>query len=275
VTYTSANATGSLSYTPVAGQYGSATVTVRVDDNGGVANWGVDSIESAFTVTVNSVNDTPTVANPIPDQTTGESQAYSYTFASNTFADADAGDVLTYTATLADDSPLPSWLSFAGATRTFSGSPGSGDVGGISVKVTATDAGSASVSDIFGLTVEAAVSVLSARAEDGDGQRGESGEPEFAFVPNPVNQMDAEVRFTYPTRDVVRARLLIYDAAANLVHSEELFEGGLGRSGLGSWDLTNDQRRKVSCGTYLAVLVATYPGGRAEVMRAMLGVRAR
>jgi len=35
VTYTSPNATGSLSYTPVAGQGGTAVITVKVMDNGG------------------------------------------------------------------------------------------------------------------------------------------------------------------------------------------------------------------------------------------------
>ena len=41
----------------------------------------------------------------------------------NTFADTDTGDTLTYTATKSDDSELPSWLSFDAATRTFSGTP--------------------------------------------------------------------------------------------------------------------------------------------------------
>ena len=65
----------------------------------------------------------------------------------------DAGDSFTYTATLSDDSALPSWLSFDAGTRTFSGTPLNEDVGTIALKVTATDSGSASVTDTFNLTV--------------------------------------------------------------------------------------------------------------------------
>jgi large repetitive protein len=65
----------------------------------------------------------------------------------------DVGDTLAYTATLDTNAPLPGWLSFNAATRTFSGTPGAGDVGTIAVKVTATDGTSASVSDIFNIVV--------------------------------------------------------------------------------------------------------------------------
>lgn len=53
VTYTSANATGSISFTPVAGQSGMATITVTVMDDGGIANGGVNTFSRTFTVTVN------------------------------------------------------------------------------------------------------------------------------------------------------------------------------------------------------------------------------
>jgi VCBS repeat-containing protein len=78
--------------------------------------------------------------------------AFNFVFAANSFGDLDASDTLTYTATLSDDSPLPAWLSFDSATRTFSGTPANGDVGAIDIKVTADD-GSSTVSDVFTLTV--------------------------------------------------------------------------------------------------------------------------
>jgi hypothetical protein len=53
VTYTSPNATGSLSFTPAAGQFGVAVITVTVKDNGGTSNGGVDTTTRTFTVTVN------------------------------------------------------------------------------------------------------------------------------------------------------------------------------------------------------------------------------
>ena len=58
VTYTSPNATGSLSFTPAAGLNGSATITVTVND-GQAAN---NTLTRTFTVTVNPVNDQPTLA---------------------------------------------------------------------------------------------------------------------------------------------------------------------------------------------------------------------
>src|SRR5262249_52518302 len=56
VNYTSPNATGSLTYAPVAFASGSSTITVTVDD-GGTSN---NIISRAFTVNVNSVNQAPT-----------------------------------------------------------------------------------------------------------------------------------------------------------------------------------------------------------------------
>ena len=77
----------------------------------------------------------------------------------NTFADTDIGDTLTYTATQSDDSALPSWLSFDDATRTFSGTPATADVGTLEVKVTASDGNGLSVSATFDIVVSAATVV--------------------------------------------------------------------------------------------------------------------
>ncbi len=53
-------ADGTLSYTPAANANGSATVTVKLHDDGGTANGGVDtSPAQTFTITVTAVNDAP------------------------------------------------------------------------------------------------------------------------------------------------------------------------------------------------------------------------
>src|SRR5690606_12798857 len=67
--------------------------------------------------------------------------------------DVDTGDALTYTAALADGSPLPVWLTFDPATRTFTGTPANADVGSFTVRVSATDSAGASASTPFDLTV--------------------------------------------------------------------------------------------------------------------------
>ncbi|MCP5090291.1 MAG: hypothetical protein GY949_05140, partial [Gammaproteobacteria bacterium] len=113
-----------------------------------------DGSTRTVTITINGAEDAPTLDNAIADQTATESFAFNFSFVASTFGDLDASDTLTYSATLSDNSPLPAWLSFDGLTRSFSGTPGAGDVGAIDIKVTADD-GSGTVTDIFTLTVDA------------------------------------------------------------------------------------------------------------------------
>ena len=140
------DATRTFSGTPTQSDVGSITVRVTADDgNGG-------SVFDDFVLTVNNVNDDPTVDNPIADQSATQDVSFNFQFASDVFGDLD-GDSLTYTATLDDSSPLPSWLTFEDATRTFSGTPTQSDVGSITVRVTADDGNGGSVFDDFVLTV--------------------------------------------------------------------------------------------------------------------------
>ncbi len=54
---------GTLTYTPAAHAFGSATVSVKIKDNGGTAHGGVDeSATQTFTITVTAVNDAPVVS---------------------------------------------------------------------------------------------------------------------------------------------------------------------------------------------------------------------
>jgi autotransporter-associated beta strand protein len=111
----------------------------------------LDSAAATATINVTAVNDAPTLANAIADQTATPGQAFSFILPADTFADVDQGDALTLAT-----SALPSWLAFDAATATFSGIPGSGDVGVTNVIVTATDLAGAAVSDTFSLTISSA-----------------------------------------------------------------------------------------------------------------------
>ena len=104
---------------------------------------------AAQSVTNDTPNTAPTVPNEIPDQSATVNAAFSYQFPANTFSDDD-GHALTYTATKGDGTALPTWLTFAAGTRTFSGTPTA--AGTISIKVTADD-GTDSVSDTFDIVV--------------------------------------------------------------------------------------------------------------------------
>ncbi len=100
-----------------------------------------------------STNAAPTVPNAIPDQTATAGKAFSYAFPDTTFNDTDTGDTLSYAATKADDTALPTWLAFTDGTRTFAGTPALADTGTVSVKVTASDGNGGSVGDEFDITV--------------------------------------------------------------------------------------------------------------------------
>ncbi len=88
----SLKADGTFSYTPDANWNGTDSFTYKANDG------SLDSAPATVTITVNPANDAPTVANPIADQNATEDSAFSFQFASNTFADVDVGDTLTYTA---------------------------------------------------------------------------------------------------------------------------------------------------------------------------------
>ena len=69
--------------------------------------------------------------------------------------------MLTYTATLDNDDPLPLWLGFDAATRTFSGTPARADAGTLRIKITADDSKTGKVSDVFEVNARLSVTATS------------------------------------------------------------------------------------------------------------------
>src|SRR5581483_8513773 len=65
------NQSGQITYTPAANANGTSTITVTATDNGGTANGGQDTTSQTFTLTVQAVNDAPTLT-PAADQTVNE-----------------------------------------------------------------------------------------------------------------------------------------------------------------------------------------------------------
>ena len=141
-----------LVYSPPANASGDDYTTFKFKVNDGDDD---STAEYTMTIDVEAVNDAPTVANAIPDQTATAGSAFSYAFPANTFSDVD-DTALEYSATKGDGTALPSWLTFTESTRTFSGTPAASDIGTLSVKVEAEDDDDASVSDTFDIVVSAA-----------------------------------------------------------------------------------------------------------------------
>jgi len=120
---------------------------------------GLTNTPSTLTVTITGTNDAPVVATDLVAQGATQGQLFTYSIPTNSFTDVDSvnGDSLTYTATLADGSALPSWLSFNAAAGTFSGTPGMGDLANLNIMVTATDTGNLSANSNFILAISAPV----------------------------------------------------------------------------------------------------------------------
>lgn len=104
-------------------------------------------------------NHRPVLNGQIPNQELSHGQPLSYALPASLFTDPDAGDTLTYEATLVGGAPLPSWLTFDPLTRTFSGTP-TGDAPEVhQIRVTATDQDGISTGAVFQLTYDATLFV--------------------------------------------------------------------------------------------------------------------
>lgn len=129
----------------------SYSITVAVDDNQ-VGN--TPDATTNFVLSITNVNEAPVLQQPIADQVAGLNQPFSLVIPDTAFTDVDAGDTLTYSASLDNGSPLPSWLTFDPSSRTFTGTPpitSSGNI--LNIQVKAVDNAGAQAQDLFILTV--------------------------------------------------------------------------------------------------------------------------
>ncbi len=111
---------------------------------------------SASSGQISGTNDDPVLQNGIANQQATEDSPFTFTFANDTFFDAD-GDALNYSASLSNNGALPSWLSFDSASRTFSGTPtNDADAGTLEIVVFADDGnGGQRASTTFNLLITA------------------------------------------------------------------------------------------------------------------------
>ena len=126
---------------------GSNTVGVFPTHTFNSTNYYADVV---FSSTTGGSNTPPVLAIQTSDQNATVGSPFSLMLPAGTFTDADA---LTYSAIGANGAALPAWLTFNASTRSFSGTPISGDVGTFSVKASATDPGGLSASETFNIAV--------------------------------------------------------------------------------------------------------------------------
>ncbi len=118
----------------------SYTITVKVEDSQGRF--------AAYNFTFSDL----LVTNPLQDQSTAVNAVFSFVVPANAFTDA-LDPTLDYSAQSVGGGALPGWLTFTPSTRTFSGTPLSGNQGSYNIEVTATNNASTAASDQFILTV--------------------------------------------------------------------------------------------------------------------------
>lgn len=160
-----------------------------------------------------ATNFVPYLNQAIPNQSIDSSQSFNYTIPDSTFIDDDGNNTLTYSATLSNGNPLPAWLLFDPATRTFEGTPT--EAININVKVTATDSANASVSCTF------VINVTITGVEESKVELPESINL-YQNYPNPFNPTTT-IKFAIPGSEYVSLR--ICDTLGREV--KDLFSGNL------------------------------------------------
>lgn len=139
-------ATRTFSGTPGNADVGALSLRVTATD---AAN---TTASQTWTLNIANVNDPPQSGAPLADQGADLRMPFVFDLPTDAFSDPD-GDSLVFTATLADGSALPAWLSFDPVASRFNGVPGSGDAGSLVLRVTATDPAGAFAQQQFTLTV--------------------------------------------------------------------------------------------------------------------------
>jgi Putative Ig domain len=120
------------------------SITVTATDTSGLS--AADTFNAAIVAA-------PSVASQTSTQVWKAGSAVSFALPANTFTDPQ-GEALHYSATLANGSALPGWLTFNAATQTFSGTAPS-TTQNLSIQVIATDTSGLSASETFLADVQA------------------------------------------------------------------------------------------------------------------------
>jgi CSLREA domain-containing protein len=143
-----------LKFDPAADYYGSASLTITTDDGGNTGSGGAKTDTDTVSITVNPVNDAPTISD-IGDQSTDEDTPTSPI--AFTIGDKEtAAGSLTLTGSSSNTTLVPDAnITFGGSgkDRTVTITPGANQSGSATITVIVTDADGDTSSDEFVLTV--------------------------------------------------------------------------------------------------------------------------
>ena len=160
VTYTSPAATGSIAFTPVPYAFGSATITVRIDDGGGSNN----IVTRLFSVTVNPVNQAPTLNALSNLKINANSGLQTVSLSGITAGPTNEPQTLTVTATSSNTGLIPNptvTYTSPGASGSIAFIPVPDAYGSATITVTVNDGGTSNniVSRSFSVTVNQAPTI--------------------------------------------------------------------------------------------------------------------
>jgi hypothetical protein len=159
VTYTSPNSTGSLTFTPVPGTNGTATITVSVNDGSSTNN----IVSRSFLVTVNPLT-SPTIS-PIADQTIAEdtlSGPLAF-IVRDRETPASSLIVSTHSSNPTLVPPANILIGGSGTNRIVTVIPAPNTFGMANITLTVSDSSGATASSTFSLTVTAMLRIAQAR----------------------------------------------------------------------------------------------------------------
>jgi hypothetical protein len=212
VSYTSPNSAGSLSYTPISNANGSATITVTVNDQQASNN----TFSRTFTVTVNAVNDAPTISDLVNQAVNEDTPTGALAF---TIGDLEtASTSLTVSGSSNNTTLVPNGnIAFggSGANRTVTVTPAANQSGSATITVTVSD-GLLTASDSFLLTVNSSNDV-----------------PTISSIANQVityNTLSNTLDFTVGDTETAAASLTVTGSSSNqtLLPNASIFLSGSG-----------------------------------------------
>ena len=137
VSYIKGSSTGRLVLTIADNLEGESLIRVTLRDNGGSENGGSDTSEMTFKLNVVGEDQGPKLSSEIPILIINPGNNFQLNL--NDYFSSQNNNPVTYNATLANGTNLPSWMVFNPQTGTISGEAPQNDLGSYQIFVTSTD----------------------------------------------------------------------------------------------------------------------------------------